>query len=144
MAGTAFAIDPLGRSHVVWLGITPAERRLRELVRAAPASSPVAVDPAGVPAGSIARADAWPNPARGTAVLRLRSVAPRPPGTRALLYSVAGRRLAELDAAGDGAGSVPWDGLDTAGHRVPPGIVLVRVQDPAGATVAAGRFVWLP
>ncbi|MEO6463285.1 MAG: M6 family metalloprotease domain-containing protein [Candidatus Eisenbacteria bacterium] len=144
VAGTAFAFDPLGRAHVVWLGITPTERRLRELVRVAPASSPVAIEPPGAPAGTIALAHAWPNPAHGAAVLRLRSSTPRPPGTRALLYSVAGRRLAALDAAGDAAGSVRWDGFDAEGHRVPPGIVLVRVHDPAGATVATGRFVWLP
>jgi immune inhibitor A len=144
VTGTAYGFDPFGRTHVVWLGVTPGERRLREIVRAAPASSPVAVDPGDPKGPGVALVSAWPNPARGSAVLRLRTAAARPPGTRALLYSVAGRRLAALDAVGDGDGALSWDGLDEAGRRAPPGLVLVRVVDAGGATVAAGRFVWIP
>jgi immune inhibitor A len=145
VTGTAFALDPLGRTHVVWLGVTATERRLRELVRAAPATSPVdAGPPLPAPPGAVAVAFARPNPARGTATVLVRSALPRPPGTRAHLYSVAGRRLASLDAAGGGEGSVHWDGLDAEGRRVPPGVVLVRVEGPSGGALATGRFVWLP
>jgi immune inhibitor A len=142
--GTAYAMDPLGRTHVVWLGVTATERRLRELVRAAPASSPVAVPAGPPPAGGVAPAFARPNPARGAATVVVGAAAPRPPGTRAVFYSVAGRRLATRDAAGAGEGVVHWDGLDDKGRRVPPGVVLVRVDGPTGAILAAGRFVWLP
>lgn len=143
ITGTAFTIDPMGRTHLVWLGAMPGERRLREMVRAAPAFAPVAVEEAPSRAAA-AVAFAAPNPARGRATLIVRSAGPRPAGTRATLYSVAGRRLVSLDAAGDAGGLVTWDGRDEQGRVVPPGIVLVRVHGPAGTTEAAGRFAWLP
>jgi hypothetical protein len=127
----------------VWLGVTPTQRRLRELVRAAPAIAPVAVETVPPPAAG-ALAFAAPNPARGRATLVIRSPGPRPPGTRASLYSVAGRRLVELDAAGEPGALLAWDGRDDAGRRVPPGIVVVRIHEATGATLAVGRFVWLP
>ncbi|MEP7027361.1 MAG: M6 family metalloprotease domain-containing protein, partial [Candidatus Eisenbacteria bacterium] len=98
LGGTAFLIDPLGRTHVVWLAIASNGRRLREIVHAAPASAPVAVPSAGAPA--LARAEPAPNPARGRVALALDTASPRPPGTRALLVNIAGRRIGELDAAG--------------------------------------------
>jgi hypothetical protein len=113
-------------------------------VRAAPASSPVAVTPAEESPGLPGIAFALPNPAHGTATLRVRSAAARPPGSRATLYSVAGRRLATLDATGEGESALRWDGRDTGGRPVPPGIVLVRVHDATGTILAEGRFVWLP
>jgi len=142
LSGTAYTLDPLGRTHVVWLSAGGAGRRLREIVHAAPASSPVGVPDAPTP--GIARIDAAPNPARGRALLSIDTPAARPPGTRATLFNIAGREIASLDASGAGPGRLTWDGIDAQGGRVAPGVVFVRVVTPAGDALARGRFVWLP
>ncbi len=142
LGGAAFTIDPLGRTHVIWLAIGSNGRRLREIVHAAPASAPV--DVTGGPEPGIARVEAAPNPARGRVALALDTSGARPPGTRVLLCNVAGRRIATLDAAGTGPARLTWVGTSGDGARVAPGVVFVRVVDPAGRLLAHGRFVWLP
>jgi hypothetical protein len=144
LLGSAFAIDAFGRTHLAWLGVSGGERRLRTIVRAAPASAPVAVDPLPTPPPGRGLAWASPNPARGRAELRVALAGPAAEGLVATLYSVAGRRLTALPLAGEGEVHVTWDGRDEAGRRVPPGVVLVHVADRTGAVLAGGRFVWLP
>ena len=144
LLGTGFAIDAFGRTHLAWLGVSAGERHLREVVRAGPASDPVSVDPPPGPSAAPAVAYAWPNPARGRADLRVALAGRAAVDLTAMLYSIAGRRLAALPVVGEPEGRVAWKGLDDAGRRVPPGIVLVQVVDRSGAPVARGRFVWLP
>jgi len=142
LAGTAYTLDSLGRTHVVWLASGPSGQRLREIVRAAPASAPVAVP--DVPAAGVPRVMAAPDPARTTVAFAYDTVEPRPPGTRLELVNVAGRRIASYDAAGAGAARFAWSGTGDSGERVAPGVVFVRVVSPRGVTLARGRFVWLP
>jgi M6 family metalloprotease-like protein len=142
LAGTAFARDGVGRTHVAWLANGALGRRLREVVRAAPASLPVDVPDA--PPGAVARIDAAPNPAHGRITLSIDTAAPRPRGTRALLFNIAGRQVAALDAEGSGPARILWEGRDEAGTRAAPGVVFARLVTRDGVTLARGRFVWLP
>ena len=142
LTGTAYALDALGRTHVAWLSVGGAGRRLREIVRAAPASAPV--DAPALPLPGVARVDAAPNPARGRVALSIDTPLARPPGTRARLFNIAGREIVSLDAAGVGPAVLSWDGIDERGLRVAPGVVFVRLALPGGAPLARGRFVWLP
>ena len=137
LAGTAFAADVVGRTHAVWLGVSSLGRRLRELVRAAPALPPVGVP--DDPALLVPRVTAAPNPARGRLFLSID--APLPEGARASLVNVAGREVASIPLA---RGSASWDGTDTRGERVAPGVLFVRVLTRDGTTLARGRVVWLP
>ncbi|MGH7725045.1 MAG: M6 family metalloprotease domain-containing protein [Candidatus Eiseniibacteriota bacterium] len=141
-AGTGLAIDPVGRTNVVWLAITPEGRTLLEMVRAAPPTSPVAVDPPPRPAVSVTYVH--PNPARGTARVVLATREARAPGTRLRLLTVAGRRLADLDAAGPPDAAITWPGTDENGRTSPPGMVLFQLLRPDGSVEARGKFVWLP
>lgn len=140
--GTAFARDAVGRTHVVWLASGAFGRRLREMVRAAPASAPVDV-PEG-PDAPRGRIGASPNPARGRIALTIDTPATRPQGTRALLYNIAGRQVAALDAEGAGPARLTWEGVGEDGRRVAPGVLFVRVVTSEGVKLASGRFVWLP
>ncbi len=144
LAGTAFTVDALGRTHVLWLADNATGRRLREMVRAAPASAPVAVPNDPPPVAAAARVSATPDPARGRVAFSFDTPAPRPLGTRIEIVNVAGRRVAGFDAQGDGAARLTWQGESAGGERVPPGVLFVRVVSPAGVTLARGRFVWLP
>jgi immune inhibitor A len=142
--GTAFAIDGVGRTHVVWLAQGTGGTTLYERVRAAPSVAPVAVDPVPDLAGGVARAVAFPNPARGRVAFRFDGGPARGAGSKLHLYSVAGRRLATVDAAGAGPAVLEWSGADALGRRAAPGIVLVELVGPRGETLGRGRFVWLP
>jgi hypothetical protein len=95
-------------------------------------------------AGAPAIAYALPNPARGRVSLRIVGGPARPPGSRAVFYDVAGRRLGALDAAGEGDAALLWSGADDSGRAIAPGVVLVDVRGPGGASLGRGRFVWLP
>ncbi len=144
LLGTGFALDSFGRTHLAWLSSSAGARRLRTIVRAAAAAAPVAVDPPPAVPASAGLAWAWPNPAHGRAEVHVALGGRSGDGLTATLYSVAGRRLATLPVRGEGEGRTAWDGRDDTGRSVPPGVVLVHVADRAGASVARGRFVWLP
>jgi len=137
LLGTAFAADPVGRTHAVWLSSSSLGRRLREMVRAAPAVAPVGVP--DVPAPTLARVTVAPNPARGR--LQLAIDVPLPAGARASLVNVAGREVASIPLSSE---RVSWDGADARGGRVAPGVLFVRVLARDGSTLAHGRVVWLP
>ncbi len=141
-AGTGLAIDPLGRTNVAWLAIAAEGRTLMERVRAAPPLAPIPVEPP--PAAPRSVAWAHPNPARGRARVVLATPVDRPPGTRLRLLNVAGRRLAEIDAAGPADAALVWDGRDERGRPTAPGMVLLQLVDPLGTVQARGKFVWLP
>jgi M6 family metalloprotease-like protein len=142
LGGAAYAMDAVGRTHVIWLADGPNGQRLREIVRAAPASAPVGVVPA--PDNGVALVRATPDPARTNVAFDYDTPAARPRGTQLELVNVAGRRVAHYDAAGAGPGRFTWSGIGAGGERVAPGVVFVRVVSPDGATLARGRFVWLP
>lgn len=97
------------------------------------ASSAVAVDP---PAETARRSAlvVHPNPARGAVRFTAGAMTP---GSSALVFTVDGRRLARLPLD---QGRATWDGRDSGGRVVPPGIYLVRVE---GEGSAAARFTWL-
>jgi hypothetical protein len=97
---------------------------------------------AAAPAGTVTFAGAWPNPSRGSVVLRVRLAAGVTGAVRVTLVDAAGRRVRGLEAAaGPGGVALPWDGRDEAGRTVAPGVYGVRVE--AGGAAAAGRVVRL-
>jgi hypothetical protein len=116
LAGTAFGIDAVGRTHAAWLAASAAGRRLREMVRAAPAVAPVGVPDAPGPA-ALARVTAAPNPARGLLSLAIESSVPLPIGARAHVFNVAGREVAAVALGAGTALRATWDGTDARGAR---------------------------
>ena len=76
-----------------------------------------------------------PNPWRfGAGTLTVRYAIPRAGSVRLALYDLGGRRVATLVDARENAGAHArnWDGLDAAGHPLPPGIYIARLESPAG------------
>jgi len=141
LLGSAFGVDAVGRTHAAWLAASAAGRRLREMVRAAPAVAPVGVpDPPPLP--GLARVTASPNPARGRLQLAIETPHALPPGSRVRIVNVAGREVASLELTG--TTHAAWDGDDARGGRVAPGVLFVHVLAPDGTTLARGRVVWLP
>ena len=53
------------------------------------------------------------------------------------------RLLGDREAT-QSAGRISWDGTDTRGGRVAPGVLFVRVLARDGRELAQGRVVWLP
>ncbi|HEX7878345.1 MAG TPA: FlgD immunoglobulin-like domain containing protein [Candidatus Eisenbacteria bacterium] len=120
-----FGIDATGRRHIVFYDAT--NRRLRY---ATAAGDPPIV---GVP----------DDPTGGAAVLQLGAVNPNPvttvtwipfttaaPGELELtIVDVSGRRVATPHRGFEAAGahSIPWDGTDDSGRRLPNGIYFARV-----------------
>jgi hypothetical protein len=97
---------------------------------------------AAAPAGTVTFSGAWPNPSRGSVVLRIALAEGVTGPVRATLVDAAGRRVRGLEApAGAGGVALSWDGRDEAGRPVAPGVYGVRVE--AGAARAAGRVVRL-
>ena len=78
-----------------------------------------------------------PNPARSDMLVRF--ALPSPCRVEACVFDVSGRRVRTLEASSLAAGeqSLPWDGRDDRGRRVPPGLYLVEVR--AGATEVAAK-----
>ncbi len=84
---------------------------------------------------------AAPNPTRdGT---RLTFSLPEAAGVRLSIYDVSGRRLATLldGARAAGSHSVNWDGRDSSGKRVAPGIYFARLND--GKRITSGKLVMI-
>ncbi|MDM7915678.1 MAG: FlgD immunoglobulin-like domain containing protein [Candidatus Eisenbacteria bacterium] len=81
-----------------------------------------------------------PNPARGSAVLRLELPAAGC-SVRATIVDISGRLVRSLasGAMGPGTHYVPWDGRDSEGREVAPGIYLARVTTDGAA--ASQRIV---
>ena len=80
-----------------------------------------------------------PNPSRGEATLRLRL--PAAALVRIELFDVGGRHVRALADATLGAGehALAWDGRDDAGHAVPGGLYLARLD--AGGKALVRRIV---
>jgi hypothetical protein len=95
----------------------------------------VAVSDAGVPA-RFALGPPRPNPCAGPMSLEFQL--PARTAVRAEVLDVAGRRIATLvDRASMAAGThrLTWTGRGSNGHRVAPGVYLIRLEaDPASAT----------
>lgn len=96
-------------------------------------SSVVAVDPPAA-APRLSPLVVHPNPARGAVQFTAGAAMA---GSAALVFTVDGRRLARLPLD---QGRATWDGRDSRGRLVAPGIYLVRVE---GERSAAARFMWL-
>jgi hypothetical protein len=78
----------------------------------------------------------WPNPAER--VINLEFRVPASAVVRAGLVDVAGRRVSALLEDGvlaAGAHRLRWDGRDPSGHRVAPGVYLVRISADAEAVI---------
>ena len=76
------------------------------------------------PPGSIApRLSAWPNPSARDVSFRI----PTPRDVVSLeIYDTNGRRIRDLTVSD---GLARWDGTDTRGTRVPPGVYLARLRE---------------
>lgn len=89
--------------------------------------------------------DLWigvrPNPSPGTA--RIHFSLPRASPVRLAVYDVAGSRVATLvDRVEEaGRGELAWDGRDSRGQRLAPGVYMVELL--AGAERRVGRLVLL-
>jgi hypothetical protein len=80
---------------------------------------------------------AFPNPSSGRTVLRFEL--PRDAGVLLSVYDAAGRRVA-VPGRGTwaaGTGEVTWNGRDTSGHPVAPGVYFVRARASTGETASA-------
>ncbi|MGH7724909.1 MAG: S8 family serine peptidase [Candidatus Eiseniibacteriota bacterium] len=86
-----------------------------------------------------------PNPASGQVLLRYAAGVPTatPAGgtCRLSLHDVRGRRVRSYDVPPAASGLVVWDGRDSAGRAVRPGLYLLRIE--GGGSVAGSRFVYL-
>lgn len=90
---------------------------------------------------SIVAMSAFPNPTRSGQDVSFRAAldGAAPPLD---LFDLAGRRVATLaGAVTDGATTWRWDGRESAGRTMPPGVLLAR---PRGATGQALRFTVTP
>ncbi len=81
---------------------------------------------------------AWPNPSRGAVTFSRSGTAP----SMLDLFDAQGRRVATVAPAAGPAGiRWAWDGRDTAGRRVEPGVLFARARDPESRTL---RVTLLP
>lgn len=97
----------------------------------------------GVPGegGSLRLAPTAPNPVRGRATFRYSL--PRSSHARLAIYDVRGRLVAEVDRGPRRAGdhSAAWDGRDSSGKDVAPGVYFCRLEADGEAVV--GKMVLL-
>ncbi len=102
-------------------------------------SAPVTIQEAG---GSLADAVVYPDPYRPAdaigGTLKFRRM---PPFTKVRIYTVAAEVIAELEAGA--IGLVEWNGRNTAGVRVTPGIYFWTAESPAGER-RVGKFQVAP
>jgi hypothetical protein len=121
--------SPPGGSHPV--------RRIGYNRAGYPALHMTADAPRGAPGAPGLAASAAPNPFRTGVRVRLGLA----PGATARIrfFTPQGRLVRELAAGADG--SLLWDGRDSAGRSVPPGLYLWRAV--AGGRTATGRVVRL-
>jgi len=83
----------------------------------------------------------WPNPARGA--LRVRLTLARAGAVEVDAIDLAGRRVRRIATGALAAGSttLAWDLRDEAGHRVPPGVYLLRARTPEGTRTRRAAVV---
>jgi 1,4-alpha-glucan branching enzyme len=91
------------------------------------------VEPPAHSPGSLELASPWPNPSRGTSLLRF--TLPQASRVRLSVHDVAGREVAVATEGDLAAGehSTVWDGLDGSGRAAAPGLYFVRLTTPQGA-----------
>ena len=102
----------------------------------------IALDVATLEAtSSVAFANAVPNPSVGTTDLRYSL--PRDARVSLRVFDVGGRLVRTLRDGFDGPGlhAIPWDRRDDAGHRVPSGVYLARLE--ANRTAHTQRIILL-
>ena len=83
---------------------------------------------------------AWPNPFSGSGAIRIVHTGDRGPCTINVL-DAAGRIVRTLSRTETPSGEIRWDGRNTAGQQVRPGVYFLRERAPA--TRAAGRLILL-
>jgi hypothetical protein len=88
-------------------------------------------DSAMLPRGS--RAVAAPNP--GTDGTSVQFDLGREGSVHAVVHDITGRTVRDLGERNMSIGRqrVSWDGRDNAGHRVPPGVYMIRITTPGAA-----------
>ena len=69
---------------------------------------------------------ASPNPARGGVRFSIGAALAGRDAPAILVFSVSGRRVARIPAAGNDAA---WDGRDESGNPVPSGVYFARLED---------------
>ncbi len=96
-----------------------------------------AVDAAPAPPARTAFASVSPNPSPGG--LRVAFTLARPGRVSLAVFDLAGRRVRELfdETREAGVHRVAWDGRDAAGHAVPAGLYVLRLDAPG--TIATRR-----
>lgn len=84
---------------------------------------------------------AWPNPSRGEVVIRM-SGASGAVGSHGSvsIYDLSGRLVRSLPVQTRSAGELIWDGADSRGRSVPPGIYMIRA-DQAGSESNDSRAI---
>jgi plastocyanin len=91
---------------------------------------------------AAARFSLWtePNPTPGEMVIHL--AGPVSGWVRVEIIDAAGRLVRELERSGTGSGrpTMPWDGLDEQGRRVPAGVYVIR-QLSAGRALSTTAVV---
>jgi hypothetical protein len=99
----------------------------------------VLATPPRPPANTLRVSAAMPNPTRGPLLITLDL--PRRTAVKVTVHDVLGRqvRLVEDDTRDSGVQGVAWDGQDSQGRRVAPGLYMVRVD--AGGERFARRVV---
>lgn len=91
------------------------------------------VEPPAQGPEALALASPWPNPSRGSSLLRF--TLPQASRVRLSVHDVAGREVA-VAIDGDlvaGEHSTVWNGLDGSGRAAAPGLYFVRLTTPQGA-----------
>jgi hypothetical protein len=93
---------------------------------------PAAISPRVPGQGSFFLAQNQPNPVRGETIIRFGVEVEGPVSLR--IFDVRGREVARLyeGPADPGAQEVAWDGTNTQGTRVPPGVYFYRLETPLG------------
>lgn len=80
----------------------------------------------------------YPNPASGSVSIRFARTAPAPGSLR--IYDLTGRLVRSL-VLGEAAGSTVWDGTDSSGRDVAPGVYFLRLTNGARDETARLIFV---
>jgi flagellar hook assembly protein FlgD len=101
--------------------------------------------PEDVSPGPLVSFEPTPNPARGAVQFRIEL--PEEAGVRLGLFDVAGRLVNEFRSGPHSAGSftMEWNGLDSEGRRVVPGIYFARLVTEGAHPYppVTRRLVWV-
>lgn len=136
---TATPLAAAARAFVAPAG-DPADQYVLEALHPYAARSVVGSVVAAVGGGSLVLHPAWPNPVRGEGAIAF--ALPRAAIASLRIFDVRGRCVRTLldGAAPGGESVVAWDGRDDAGHLLPDGVYMYRLQT-AGTTLTRKLLV---